>query len=325
MSQMMLAGVASPDGLTLQQVPVPQPDSGQILVKVYAAGLNRADLNAAKGAGVATAGSHGKPIGMEWSGEIVALGAGTTGFAVGDRVACSGTGGYAEFAVTPATRAIRLSGAMDLEQAAVLPLALMTADNALRALGSMSEGDAVLVHGGSSAVGQAAIQIARLLGAGHITATARNAEKRDRLAAMGADLVLDPANGWTDAIRSATGGKGANVIIDMITGPQLRETMMAAAVLGRVVNVGRLGGLNAEIDLDLHSRDRISLIGATFRTRSIAEISVIVAAVQADIWPLVEQGRLALPIDRSFRLADAVEAQSWMAADRHFGKILLRP
>jgi NADPH2:quinone reductase len=262
---------------------------------------------------------------MEWSGEIIALGAGVEGYAVGERVACSGTGGYAEYAAAPAARAIRLSDGMDMDQAAVLPLALMTADNALRALGGMRVGDAVLVHGASSAVGQGAVQIARLLGAGHISATARNADKRERLAALGADLVLDPSGDWTGSVRAATGGKGADVIVDMITGPQLRDTMKAAAVLGRIVNVGRLGGLNAEIDLDLHSRDRLSLIGATFRTRSLDEIGEIVAAVQADIWPLVEQGRLTLPIDRVFPLTEAVEAHRWMASDSQFGKILLRP
>lgn len=321
----MLAGVASPEGLVVRELPVPVARPGEVMVKVFAAGLNRADLNAAKGAGIATAGSHGKPIGMEWSGEIIALGQGVTDLAIGDHVACSGTGGYAEFAVAPAVRTIRLGPATDMDQAAVLPLALMTADNALRALGGMTAGDTVLVHGASSAVGQAAIRIARLMGAGRVIATARDAGKHARLAAMGADLALDPSGDWISRIRAATDGKGADIIIDMVTGPQLRETMQASAILGRIVNVGRLGGLEAQIDLDLHSRDRISLIGATFRTRSLAEIGEIVMRVRDDLWPFVETGELALPIDRAFALSEAVEAHRWMSSDRHFGKIVLHP
>lgn len=325
MTNLMLAGVSGPDGLALRDVAIPRPAPHEILVKVHAAGLNRADLNAAKGAGVATPGSLGKPIGMEWSGEIVEVGAEVSDLARGDRVACSGSGGYAQYAVTPAVRAIKLAPSFDMDQAAALPLALMTADNALRALGGLSSGDSVVVHGASSAVGQAAIRIARLMGASHITATGRNPDKRRRLGELGADLVLDSASDWTGAVRDATGGRGADVIVDMITGPQLRQTMRASAVMGRIVNVGRLGGTSAEIDLDLHSRDRISLIGATFRTRSLDEIGEIVAAVKADIWPFVERGQLSLPIDRVFSLGEAVEAHRWMADDQHFGKILLRP
>lgn len=326
MTKTMMAGVASADGLAIREVAIPEPAPGQVLVKVHAAGMNRADLNAAKGTGVASADSHGKPIGMEWSGEVVAVGAGVDSIAPGTPVACSGTGGYAEYAVAAAGRCIPLHAtSADLDQAAILPLALMTAYNALIDLGAMKAGDSVLIHGAGSAVGLAAIGIAKLMGARRIGATSRSVETRARLIASGADLALDPSEGWVEQWLAGTDTHGADIIVDMVTGTCLNETMKAAAILGRIVNVGRLGGLKAEIDLDLHALKRISLIGATFRTRSLAEVEAIVTGVRRDIWPHVESGAFTLPIDSSFALADAKAAHAHMASDRHFGKILIRP
>ncbi len=317
MSSTMLAGVAAPDGLKVTEIARPNPGPGEILVKVAAAGLNRADLFAATMSPART------PIGMEWAGEVVEIGADVRGFTVGNRVACSGAGGYAEYAVCNARRAIRISNKLDLVEAATLPLVLMTAHNALSTVGAMKAGDKVLIHGASSGAGIAAVRIARLLGAGFIAATARNEGNRARLADLGADLVIDPAEGWSAQLREATGGHGADVIVDMVTGPGLRETMKAAALLGRIVNVGRLGGPAAEIDLDLHAVNRLSLIGVTFRTRTIDEIAEITRGVETALWHHVETGALRLPLDKVFPLAEATAALERMAANRHFGKIAL--
>jgi NADPH:quinone reductase len=327
MAETMMAGVSSEEGLVIAQVPKPAAGPGQILVAVEAAGLNRADLNAAKGAGVATKGSLGKPIGMEWAGRIVACGEGVQGHAVGDHVACSGAGGYAQFAVAESVRAIGFDpGRVPVEDAAVLPLALMTAHNALVGAGNLKPGDNVIVSGASSAVGLAAVRIAKLLGAAFVAATSTNADKRARLGKWGADLVLDPTmDSWVEAYVSATDGHGADVTVDMVTGPSLDLLMRAAATCGRIVNVGRLGGLRADIDLDYHALKRLSLIGVTFRTRSLAEICAIVEGVRADLWRHVESGALRLPIDRTFALEEAPAAHAYMSGNRHFGKIILRP
>jgi NADPH2:quinone reductase len=325
MSATMQAGVATEAGLAIREVPRPVQGDEQVLVKVSAAGMNRADLNAARGAGVATKEALGKPIGMEWAGEIAELGKAVKNLRVGDRVMCSGGGGYAEFAVADMGRTIRLDG-LDVEHAAVLPLALMTAHDAVVTQGRLAEGEAVFVHGASSAVGLMAMQIARLQGASVIAATSGDSAKREKLEPFGATLPLDPADpAWPDLLLAATGGKGANVVVDMVSGPGINSVMKAAAVLGRIVNVGRLGGAKAEFDFDLHAAKRLAYVGVTFRTRSLAEVRLIVERMKADLWDAVSAGKLSLPIDRGFPLAEAVAAHEHMRANRHFGKIVLRP
>ena len=148
--------------------------------------------------------------------------------------------------------------------------------------------------------------------------------RRARLAAFGADLALDPSDpAWVEQAREATGGAGVDLTIDQVTGRLANQTMQAAAVLGRIVNVGRLGGFTAEFDFDLHALKRIDYIGVTFRTRTVDEVRAINAAMRADIWEAVEDGTLSLPVDRTFPLAQAAEAQAHMRANAHFGKIVL--
>lgn len=325
MGERMKAGVAGENGLSIAEVERPSPGPEEVLVKVAAAGMNRADLNAARGAGVASRNAWGKPIGMEWSGEIVEVGRGVAGLAVGDRVMCSGAGGYAEYAVADMGRTLKVAGSdLSLEQAAVLPLALMTAHDALVTNGRMRKGDSVLVHGASSAIGLMTLQIARLKLAGLIAGTSGDPGRRERLAAFGATHSLDPKEaGWAEALAQATGGKGIDVTVDMVSGPGFNTLLGLASVRGRIVNVGRLGGTKADFDFDLHAAKRVDYVGVTFRTRSLDEIRGIVRKARADLWEEVAAGRLALPIDRSFPLEDAVAAHAHMAGNRHFGKIVL--
>jgi NADPH:quinone reductase len=315
----MLAGVACPGGLEVVDVDLPTPGDFDLLVKVASASLNRADLFAAQ----ALRDNAGQTVGMEWAGTVVEIGSKVSWFGVGDRVVCSGNGGYAEYACCPAVRAIAMSPELSFDEAAVLPLALMTAHNAL-IVANMKEGANVLVHGASSGVGLATIRIAQLLGANLVAATSRNADNRERLRDFGANPVVDPANGWASALKGATAGHGADVIVDLVTGPGLNETMRAAALLGRIVNVGRLGGMAGEIDLDFHALKRLSLIGVTFRTRTMDEVAAIVRGVAADLWRHVESGELRLPIDSVFPLGEAPAALARMARNEHFGKIVLR-
>ncbi len=321
----MKAVVLTDEGLALREVPVPEPKPNEILVKVAASGLNRADLIMAAGRPHGSLGGAGAIAGLEWAGEVEAVGAEVPEFRPGDQVMCSGAGGYAEYAVTDWGRACPVPrAASGPVEAATLPIALQTMHDALITNGRLAAGESVLIQGASSGVGIMAIQIARLKGAGTVIATSRDTGRRARLAEVGADLVLDPGDpGWVEQAREATGGEGVDLTIDQVSGSLANQTMQAAAVLGRIVNVGRLGGFTAEFDFDLHALKRIDYIGVTFRTRSVEEVRAINAAMRADIWDAVEDGTLSLPIDRTFPLEQAAEAQAHMRANAHFGKIVL--
>lgn len=323
MTGTMKAGVSTPDGVAVREVPRPVPGPEQLLVRVAAAGLNRADLDAARGAGVADPASLGKPVGMEWAGTVVETGTAVTGVRPGDLVMCSGSGGYAEYAVADMGRTLPLGG-LDVAQAAVLPLALMTAHDALVTNGRLTAGEAVLVQGASSAVGLMAMQIARLKGAAMIIGSSSDAGRRARLAGFGATLAVDARHeGWTAEVLAATGGRGVDLVVDMVSGPLVNPTMAVTAVRGRMINVGRLGGMTADFDFDRHAARRIAYIGVTFRTRTVDEVRAIVQRVREDLWDAVQSGALTLPIDRRFTLDEVPAAHAHMRANAHFGKILL--
>ena len=321
----MKAVVLTGEGLAVREVPAPEPKPSEVLVKVAASGLNRADLIMAAGRAHGALGGAGAIAGLEWAGEVAAVGADVPEFKPGDRVMCSGAGGYAEYAVTDWGRVCPVpETAAGAVEAATLPIALQTMHDALITNGRLAAGESVLIQGASSGVGIMAIQIARLKGAATVIATSRDAGRRARLAEVGADLVLDPADpAWVEQARDATGGKGVDLTIDQVSGRLANQTMQAAAVLGRIVNVGRLGGFTAEFDFDLHALKRIDYIGVTFRTRTVDEVRAINAAMRADIWDAVDDGTLSLPIDRTFPLEQAAEAQAHMRANAHFGKIVL--
>ena len=320
----MKAGVATEQGLALRDIQQPRPKPNEVLVRVRAASLNRADLITARGLPHGSHAGIGAPVGLEWAGEVVETGAEAKGYSAGDRVMCSGTGGYAEFAVSDFGRVNPMPDGMSFEQAATLPVALITLHNALVTAGRLHAPDSVMIQGASSGVGLMGLQIAKLRGAGLVIGTSTNAERRGRLKEFGADLAIDTNEpGWPEAVLRATGGKGVNLVVDMLSGPVVAQTMKATAVLGRVVNVGRLAGARAEFDFDLHALRRIDYIGVTFRTRTLEEVREINRRMRADLWDAVTAGKLALPIDRRFALDAAVEAQAHMRANRHFGKILL--
>ncbi|MET4697516.1 NADPH2:quinone reductase [Constrictibacter sp. MBR-5] len=321
----MKAAVLTEEGVRVRDVPTPEPKPNEVLVKVRACGLNRADLLVASGHAHGRIGGAGTVIGLEWAGEVVACGAEATGVKVGDRVMCSGSGGWAEYAVTDYGRASPVpANNMSWEQAATLPVALQTMHDAIVTNGRMQKGDAVLIQGASSGVGLLGMKIARHMGARLVIGTSTNAERRARLSEFGADLALDSRDpGWVDAVLAATDGKGVELIVDQISGYVANQNMQAAAILGRIVNVGRLGGFKGEFDFDLHALRRIDYIGVTFRTRSAEEIREIVRRMRADLWDAVESGALALPIDRTFALDEAADALARMKANAHLGKIVL--
>jgi NADPH2:quinone reductase len=320
----MRAIVVGDAGVELREVPRPVPGPREVLVRIRAAGLNRAELAIAAGHRHGSQGGSGTVMGLEWAGEVAALGPGVQGLREGDRVMGSGGGSYAEYTAGEAENMLPIPDGMSFEEAATLPIALRTMHDALVTNGRLAAGEAVLIQGASSGVGLMALQIARHLGAGLVIGTSTHAGRRARLAEFGADLALDTSqDGWVDAVLEATSGRGVALLVDQVSGPLVNASMRATAVLGRIVNVGRLGGTHADFDFDLHALRRISYIGVTFRTRSAEEVREINRRMHRDLWPAVTEGKLRLPIDRRFPLEQAAEALAHMRANQHLGKIVL--
>ena len=320
----MKAAVVTESGVAIRDVPEPRPKPNEVLVRVRACSLNRADLLVTSGHRHGSIGGPGTVPGLEWAGEVVETGAEVRDVRPGDRVMCSGSGGYAEYAVTDWGRVFPVPAGLGYEEATTLPVALQTMHDALVTNGRLRPGESVLIQGASSGVGLMALQIAKLKGAGIVIGTSTSAERRARLAEFGADAALDSRDpDWPDRAREATGRKGVDLIVDQISGGVANQNMKAASVLGRIVNVGRLGGMKGEFDFDLHALKRIHYVGVTFRTRSLEEVREISRRMRADLWDAVEAGKLRLPIDRVFRLDEVAAALAHMRANAHFGKIVM--
>lgn len=320
----MKAYAYTESGPAIVDAPSPAPTGPQVLVRVRAAGLNRADLGIAKGHVHGPTGGVGTILGMEWAGEVVAVGPEVRNVAIGDRVMGSGTATFAEYTLADHGRLFPIPDGMDFVQAATLPLALTTMHNALVTVGRLQQGQSVLIQGASAGVGLMGLQIARLKGATPVIGSSTDAARRARLGEFGAGLAIDSRDGgWVQAVLQATGGAGVDLIIDQISGSVANQNLAATKVMGRIVNVGRLGGSHGDFNFDLHAARRIDYVGVTFRTRSIEEIRDIFTAVRADIWPAVENGTLKLPIDKVFAFTDIAQAYARMEANQHFGKIVV--
>ncbi len=321
----MKAAVLGENGIEVREVPKPVPAANEILVRVRASTLNRADLIVASGLRHGRVGGVGARIGLECAGEVEAVGSDVNDFGPGDRVLASAPGGFAEYAVTDAGRVHRIPGNnMTYEQAACLPVALQTMHNAVVTAGRLRRGETLLIQGASSGVGLMGMQIGKLMGAALVLGTSTNAERRARLKEYGCDVAIDTTTpDWPEDVKKATDGKGVDLIVDMVSAPVANGNLEAAKILGRIVNVGRLGGTKGEFDFDKHALKRIDYIGVTFRTRTPEEVREIVRLMRADLWPAVESGRLSLPIYKSYKLADVGEALAVMRANRHFGKIVI--
>lgn len=320
----MKAAILSNSGLNMGDAPKPEIKANEILVRVRAAGLNRADLLMIDGRMNSAIGSNGTVIGLEWAGEVVETGNAAEEFNLGDRVMCTGAGGYAEYAKTDWGRAAPIpEDKMSFAEAATFPIALSTMHDALVGNGRLKAGESVLIQGASSGVGLMGLQIAKHFGATPVIGTSRDAGRRAHLKEFGADLALDPNDpDWPEQAAEAAGG-GVDLIIDQISVGVGNGNMRAAAVKGRVVNVGRLGGFSGDFDYDLHALKRIQYIGVTFRTRSIKEVREIYRNMRAELWPAVQSGKLSVPIDRIFRLDEAAAALEHMRTNTHLGKIVL--
>lgn len=321
----MKAAQLTARGAAIVDVDRPVPKATEILVRVRASSLNRADLLLIDGKSHGMQGGIGTPLGLEWAGDVVEVGAEVTAYSVGDRVMCSGAGAFAEFAVADWRRAFPIpSPEMDYETAACLTVALRTTYVALVTHGQLQRGQSVLVLGASSGVGLMCLQASKVLGAGLVIGTSTKADRRERLADFGADVALDSRDpGWVGQVLERTQNRGVDLLIDFLAGPHINDSMRATAVGGRIVNVGRMAGESGQFDFDLHSMRRIQYLGTTFRTRTPAEVGVIGEQIKAELWPSLLAGKLALPIDVRMPLQQVAEACELMRRNEHFGKIVL--
>src|SRR5215469_9202325 len=321
----MQAAVLGEKGVEIRDLPKPEPKPNEVLIRVRASSLNRADLLVSLGHQHGAVGGVGARLGLECAGEVDTIGSDVSGFKPGDRVMGSAAGGYAEYAVTDAGRLHRIpANNMTFAQAACFPVALQTMHNAVVTAGRLKRGEALLIQGASTGVGLMGMQIGKVMGAALVIGTSTNPARRARLKDFGADLALDSSDPkWPDEVKKATDGKGVDVIVDQISASVANQNLAACKVLGRIVNVGRLGGMKGEFDFDLHAMKRIDYIGVTFRTRSPEEVREIVRLMRADLWPAVEAGKLTMPIEKTFALDKVTDALAMMRANAHFGKIVL--
>jgi tumor protein p53-inducible protein 3 len=318
-----------PEVLELQEVADPQAGKGELLVRIKAAGLNRADLLQRQG-GYAPPPGAPDILGLEMSGVIETVGEGVEGWQVGDKVcALLGGGGYAEKVVIPADMAIPVPEGMSFEEAACLPEAGLTAFMNLFVLGELplkieNNAKCVLIHAGGSGIGTAAIQLAKAAGA-IVLVTAGSEDKLERCAELGADYGLnykEQAN-FSEWVKEVTDGQGVNVILDFIGAPYLAENLLSLGMHGRLILIGQLGGRKAEVDLGLIMTRRLHITGTTIRSRTGEEKIDLTKRFGTFAKPLLESGDLRPVLDRTFDLSQAAEAHTYMASNQSFGKIVL--
>lgn len=321
----MKAYVYGAGGAAITEVTKPSAKGTQVLIRVRACGLNRADLGMTKGHVHGSAGGVGTVLGMEWAGEVSEIGPQAKGVNVGDKVMGSGAAAFAEYTLADHGRLFRTPSNMNFEEACTLPVALTTMHNAVVTVGGLQAGQTVMIQGASSGVGLMGLQIAKLKGAKLVVGSSTDPARRGRLKEFGADLAVDSSDPtWVDSVLQATSGEGVDLIVDQVSGKVASQNLKATKVKGRIVNVGRLGGTHADFNFDLHAARRIDYVGVTFRTRTMEEIREIFDEARKDIWGAVESRKLHLPIDKVFAFDDIGKAFEHMEANRHLGKIVVR-
>jgi NADPH:quinone reductase len=312
-----------PEVLRSVERPVPTPGPGEVLIRVEAAGVNRPDVLQREGRYAPPPGASDIP-GLEVSGSIEALGEGATDWRIGDRVTgLVAGGGYAEYCAAPAPQCLPIPKGLDAVAAAALPETCFTVWTNVFARGRLAEGETLLVHGGTSGIGTTAIQMARCLGA-RVFATAGSAAKCDACRSLGAEDAFDRTrDDFVARVREATGGRGADVILDMVGGDYLPRNLAALAPEGRLVQIALIGGATATLNLSEVMQRRLTITGSTLRPRTVAEKGAIARALRERVWPHVEAGRLRPVIHATVPLARAADAHRMMEAGDHVGKIVL--
>jgi NADPH:quinone reductase-like Zn-dependent oxidoreductase len=308
----------------LHEIAAPALEPDELLLRVKAVGINRVDQYPTGSHFSHSPAAPAAIPGLEAAGEVVAVGAAVRGFHVGDRVAAMVQGGSAELVRVRAAIAMPLPPAMSWVSAAAVPVSYLTAHNALVTLGGIQSGASLLIHAATTGVGIATLQLAVRRGVPRIAGSSGSAEKLERLRGMGLTLGLhDPYRGFADAVCEHTGGRGVDVAVDNIGGALLNDTMRCTALGGTIVNVGRLGGIESNIDLNLHALRRIRLLGATFRTRSLEEHAQIVRDFLRDHGQDLADGTLSPLIDSVYGFDELPAAIRRSRQRQQLGKIVL--
>lgn len=314
--------IPHPDGgrIEIQDVPVPVAGPGQVLVRVRASGLNRGEITQARD----RRSGESITVGVEFAGEVAAVGKDVSGWREGDRVMGHGRECQALYVLADPLALMPVPASVSWIEAASFPNAFITAHDAVVTNGQLKAGESVLVNAASGGVAWAALQIASLSGAKPVIAASRSATKLAGLAEYGVDVGIDTSHEpLLDGIMKATDKRGVDLIVDMVGGPAFEENLQGLAVCGRLVNIARLGGQTAQIDLSLLWLKRLKLIGVTFRTRTEQERLACIQACARDTLPWLQEGRIRWAIDRTFPLEEIHAAHAYMMQGEHAGKIVL--
>lgn len=327
MRAVVIRGKGGAEVLEVLEVPTPEPRGDQIRVRVRACALNRADLMQARGTYPAPPGAPADIPGLEYAGEVDALGPDVTGpLRVGDRVfGIVGGGGQAEYVLTHERMAVPIPPDLDFVPAAAVPEAFITAHDALTTQGRLEPGGRVLIHAVGSGVGTAAVQVAHAMGC-TVFGTSRTAAKLERARELGLDQAIDAtAEDFAAVVRSRTDGVGVDVVIDFLGASALAGNLAALAPRGRLVLVGLLGGTNAPLDLNLMLRKRLTIVGTTLRARPLEEKLAATRRFAEQVIPWLARGLVRPVVDSVYALEDVREAQARMESNEVFGKVVLRP
>ncbi len=316
------AGAGGPEVLAPARRPVPRPGAGEVLIRVAAAGVNRPDILQRRGRYPPPPGAPSIP-GLEVAGTIAAAGEGA-GLGIGERVcALIAGGGYAEYALAPAGQCLPVPDALTMVEAAALPETLFTVWSNLFERAHARDGETALVHGGTSGIGTMAIALGRLFGV-TIVVTCGSDEKCARASELGAAHAINyRQEDFVAAVKAFTGGRGVDIVLDMVGGDYLPRNLDCLAEEGRHVSIAVQRGPRAELDIVALMRRRLVLTGSTLRPRSVAFKTLVAEELRREVWPFVEQGRLRPVIDSVFPLAAAADAHRRMEAGAHVGKIVL--
>jgi NADPH:quinone reductase-like Zn-dependent oxidoreductase len=306
----------------LRRVDVPAPGPAQVQIKIEAAAINRGELLARPMMTIANAAARPRPSGIEYSGTVAEVGSGVERWSVGQRVMGRGSGCHAEYTVEAADGVMAIPDGLSFEEAATIPNVFVTAHDALVTNACLQPGNSVLITAGSSGVGTAAIQIARRMGAARVIATSRSTKKSASLRQLGATATVDTSEAsWEQSLVKEHGE--IDIVIDQVGGSHFSPCLRTLAVQGKYVSVGRTGGSESTIDLDLVARKRLTLIGVTFRSRTGDEALTCSRRFADDLLSGFEDGSLRPVLDRSFPLSDLPAAHEYMRSERQIGKIVL--
>jgi len=313
-----------PEALKTTTRPVPTPAPSEVLIRVEVAGINRPDCVQRQGNYAPPSGTTDIP-GLEVSGEIVAVGVEIKNWSVGDKVAALlAGGGYAEYAVAPFQQCLPIPDGLSMIEAAALPETFFTVWTNVFERGALKKGETLMIHGGSSGIGTTAIQIASQMGA-HVITTTGSADKCQACADLGAERTVNyREEDFVEAAREFGGGKGVDVILDMVGGDYIAKNIKSLAPDGRLVQIAFLQGSKADINFMSVMLKRLTLTGSTLRPQSIERKGEIAAALIENVWPLISSGKIKPVIYKTFALNRVAEGHALMESSEHIGKIMLK-